>query len=194
MCEIIAANFEESWSPAKLKVNRRLSSKRMKEVDPQCSKTSKKHLSETREDQSIIGTTDTQLDANCAGTTSKSDKEHEIVNESEAMLSESIPSSPRVSQHEDKCSQQQNPLDAAVDNSQQEPNIFQTSAGPKIFVSEMLINQRQLYLELETRFKANSKLEICETSLELPDIAFSSTSCALVFSSSELWNNIQVRI
>jgi len=60
-------------------------------------------------------------------------------------------------------------------------------------------NQRELYLELVSRSSRDAagaeptfQFQICETSLDLPDLAFSATSCALVFSSSEFWTNIQV--
>lgn len=120
-------------------------------------------------------------------------------------LSESIPSSPFSNQNISVLPQLKTPPLCAAENQMQSTSQCSplregpTSGGPKVFVSEMLINQRALYLELETRNSGDHeeglmKFQICETTLELPDITFSATSCALVFNTSEFWNNLQVRI
>lgn len=199
ICENIAAN-QKSWNPSKLKAkkiekeNRSLSGKRQKESGTPFSKSSKKQCSDVPDDKQMAETTKTQVVTPCTGTQPLSSTANGCVAENGEMLSESIPSSPLVNQNFANDSQQHTPLGSAVDNSQLESDVVQICTGYKIFVSEMLINQRELYLELETRLSAKSKFEMCETSLELPDVAFSATSCTLVFRNSELWNNIQVGI
>ena len=200
ICENIAANLENSWNPSNSKAekigkeNRRLSGKRQKESDSPFSESSKKQCSEVADDKIIAETTKTQVITHCMDTPPHSSAAKGRVAENGETLSESIPSSPLVNQNLANDSQQHTPLGSAVDNPQLESDSVQICTGPKIFVSEMLINQRELYLELEARFSAKSKFEMCETSLEVPDISFSATSCALVFRNSEIWNNIQVRI
>jgi hypothetical protein len=126
-------------------------------------------------------------------------------NEAVVTLAESIPSSPFSIQNISVLSQLKTPPLCAAANQLQSTSQCSplregpTNGGPKVFVSEMLINQRDLYLELETRNSGDHeeglmKFQICETTLELPDITFSATSCALVFNTSEFWTNVQVRI
>ena len=121
------------------------------------------------------------------------------VDEKGTMLSESVPSSPANNQQMTAMPDLQVLPDTDANHSQTESQNEQTHGGPKLFVSEMLINQRALYLELESRFSGGhqageAKFQLCESSLDIPDITFSATSCALVFDCNEFWANMQVRL
>jgi hypothetical protein len=200
ICEIIAANLEESWKPVANtnermcgEENRRISGKRRNEFDSPDSKMTKKTLCEMVNDQTMLESTETKRAFDCEGTKPMSEVVQLYSSENEERLSESIPNSNHSDQNPFTASQLHTPPAAASDHSQIESQNIH--GGLKMFVSEMLINQRALYLELVSRISEKAtKIHICETSLELPDVTFSATSCALVFSSSELWDNIQVRL
>lgn len=135
------------------------------------------------------GREDQNLETNCTNILS--------INK-EVTCAESVPNSPLAHQNLNNILQLQTPPSCAAENQlQPSSQISQLHEGPKLFVSEMLINQRELYHAFESRIsiepEESSKFQICETSLELPDIAFSATSCALVFNNSEFWINVQVR-
>ena len=214
MRETIAANLEESWQPIvtsnvakNTKRNRQRSDKRPKECTAPSSYPSKKPLFEVVDGVRTPDYTDSKLADEC---NRENPNDSKVTNtatvvcfsEEGTRLSESIPSSPVTNQNPtiDALSHFQTPPDCTAANlSDSQPQIFQFHEGPKLFVSEMFINQRELYQEFELRISADPtesapKFQICETSLELPDIAFSATSCALVFNRSDFWINIQVII
>jgi hypothetical protein len=116
-----------------------------------------------------------------------------------AMRAESIPSSPIPNEKlsETLILQLQTTPHVSSEQSQSPSQNCQLQ-GQQIFVSEMFINQRALYLELASRCPADGqselrKFHLSETSLDIPDLAFSTTSCALVFNSADFWNNLQVK-
>jgi hypothetical protein len=121
------------------------------------------------------------------------------VNEEGVTCAKSVPNSPLAHQKLNNILHLRTPPSCAGENQPQHASQnLQFEKGPKLFVSEMLINQRELYHAFESLISAepagtSPKFQTCETSLEIPDIAFSATSCALVFNNSEFWNNVQVR-
>ena len=201
ICEMLAENLEQSWqSLTNAKANakkigrehRCISGKRQKEFEPPDSKNAKIMFELVKDEKNLDRAE--SLSVNCEGEAPKLEITNVCASENGGNFSESIPSSIHSNQNLPTTTQLQTPPGAASDHSQPESQTVQSHEGPKIFVSEMFVNQRDVYLELASRFSGKAKTQICETSLELPDVAFSTTSCALVFSNSELWGNIQVRL
>ena len=214
MCETIAAKLEESWQPIvasgvskRSKKDQKLAGKRKQEFDipvPKAVKTQESETVDTCEMKQQHHHQHQHLQQAPAQSTlvaqsvievPKPGASNDDANETVSMKAESVPSSPSAN----ATSLLQTPPQYAEDQTSPSPQNLQAQGGPKIFVSEMLINQRELYLEIVSRSSvdsagADAKFQICETSLDVPDLAFSAISCALAFSSSELWSNIQVRI
>jgi len=215
MCETLAAKLEESWQPIaasavskRSKKDRHSTGKRKAEFGNPIPKVVKTQESEIVGTQGMpqqqhhqLAPTDSTPVVHNQHDATKSNVETIAVCSQEyvSLKAESIPSSPLANVEPITSSQPQTPPTAFVENTPPSSQNLQLPAGPKIFVSEMLINQRELYLELVSRSSRDAagaeptfQFQICETSLDLPDLAFSATSCALVFSSSEFWTNIQV--
>jgi hypothetical protein len=206
MCETIASKLEKSWRPIIIssgikcaRKDRTIASKRQAELDIPTSKEAKKLLCESFHHQGVLNHMDSKLDLKNGSQDPKSEMTSLCVDEKGVMLSESVPSSPPSNQQMTAMPDLQVPPDTDANHSQTDSQNDQTNGGPKLFVSEMLINQRALYLELESRFSGDhqageTKFQLCESSLDIPDITFSATSCALVFDCSEFWANMQVRL
>ena len=220
MCETIAAKLEESWQPIvvsgvskRSKKDQKLAGKRKQEFNIPIPKAVKTQESETvdtcemkqhhhhqhkhhHQHQHLQqAPAQSTLVAQSVIEVPKPGASNDDANENVSMEAESVPSSPSAN----ATSLLQTPPQYAEEQTSPSPQNLQAQGGPKIFVSEMLINQRELYLEIVSRSSgdsagADAKFQICETSLDVPDLAFSAISCALAFSSSELWSNIQVRI
>ncbi len=207
MCETIASKLEKSWQPIMIsngskctRKDRANASKRQAELDISNSKETKKHaLCELSHNQGVLCHIESKHGLKNESQDPQSEMTSLCVDEKEIMLSESVPSSPPTNHQLTATPDLQVPPDIGANQSQSESQNLQTRGGPKLFVSEMLINQRALYLELKSRFSGDhqageTKFQLCETSLDIPDITFSATSCALVFDCGEFWANMQVRL